>query len=176
MRRAGVESFQAPYETDHQLAQEFKEGKIDFVIAEDSDFLAFPVPLLAKLNIDTMVGDYYDVDKNYKMLPREILDVLELDLRNTYTGTVVVWRHSTEISPKYGGYGFIEVSFLFFVPGVQILILILICPFTMNMIIVLFIPQSQSSARRTHSGSESDFKRKFFLPCRQRKAGRLQER
>lgn len=48
-----VDFIVAPYEADSQMAYLFKTGKVQLVITEDSDLIAFGVTkLLYKLNTD----------------------------------------------------------------------------------------------------------------------------
>ncbi|KAM5582267.1 exonuclease 1-like, partial [Rosa sericea] len=64
LTKEGVEFIVAPYEADAQLTYLTIKGKIDAVITEDSDLIAFGCPqVIYKLDVNTQMCKHYSFDR-----------------------------------------------------------------------------------------------------------------
>ena len=108
----------AAYEADHQLAWLYNNKKIGAVLADDTDFLLFPVPLLRMRKAEGLSGnskkpittEFIDLQKTYLKAP-ELQRVLPQTPPNACQGVIRMWKWSSEADRGLGGgYGFIKCN------------------------------------------------------------------
>ncbi|CAD7948838.1 unnamed protein product [Amoebophrya sp. A25] len=107
----------AAYEADHQLAYLYNRRRIDAVLADDTDFLWWQIPLLRKVqglknpdNKDDISATLIDLKKDYEKCPdlfKFFLPTMDADV---YQGEITFWKYSSAESRQNGGFGFIKCT------------------------------------------------------------------
>ncbi|CAD7939991.1 unnamed protein product [Amoebophrya sp. A120] len=105
----------AAYEADHQLVYLFNNEKIDAVLAEDTDFLLWQIPLLRQAeglgsDKDDIRATLIDLKKDYEKCPDLVDSFLPTKNSDVYEGVITFWKYSSAASKKQGGFGFIKCT------------------------------------------------------------------